>query len=61
MVGALAAMRRVLSPTGTLIVDSRDWEALYRERPAPWPPTGCASAATPSDTTDGGRRAAGRL
>jgi hypothetical protein len=33
MVAALSGMRRVLSPTGTLIVDSRNWELLYRERP----------------------------
>jgi glycine/sarcosine N-methyltransferase len=33
MVAALAAMRQVLSPTGTLIVDSRNWELLYRQRP----------------------------
>ncbi|SEG94302.1 Methyltransferase domain-containing protein [Nonomuraea solani] len=32
MVAALSGMRRVLSPTGTLIVDSRNWELLYRER-----------------------------
>ncbi|MGW0804870.1 methyltransferase domain-containing protein [Nonomuraea sp. NPDC002799] len=33
MVAALAAMRRVVTPGGTLIVDSRNWEQLYRERP----------------------------
>ncbi|WP_052423063.1 class I SAM-dependent methyltransferase [Nonomuraea candida] len=33
MVAALSGMRRVLAPTGTLIVDSRNWELLYRERP----------------------------
>ncbi|MEV0378445.1 methyltransferase domain-containing protein [Nonomuraea sp. NPDC050643] len=33
MVAALTGMREVLSPTGTLIVDSRNWELLYRERP----------------------------
>ncbi|WP_433433829.1 class I SAM-dependent methyltransferase [Nonomuraea sp. CA-141351] len=33
MVTALAGMRQMLSPTGTLIVDSRNWELLYRERP----------------------------
>ncbi|MFI7128395.1 class I SAM-dependent methyltransferase [Nonomuraea sp. NPDC050153] len=32
MVAALSGMRQVLSPTGTLIVDSRNWELLYRER-----------------------------
>ncbi|MEV4361290.1 methyltransferase domain-containing protein [Nonomuraea sp. NPDC049625] len=32
MVVALSGMRQVLSPTGTLIVDSRNWELLYRER-----------------------------
>jgi hypothetical protein len=26
-------MRRVLSPAGTLIVDSRNWELLYKSRP----------------------------
>jgi len=26
-------MRKVLSPTGTLIVDSRNWELLYESRP----------------------------
>ncbi|WP_170223003.1 class I SAM-dependent methyltransferase [Nonomuraea turkmeniaca] len=33
MVSALSSMRQVLSPTGMLIVDSRNWELLYRERP----------------------------
>ncbi|MEQ4719024.1 class I SAM-dependent methyltransferase [Nonomuraea sp. B19D2] len=33
MVAALAGMREMVSPTGTLIVDSRNWELLYRERP----------------------------
>ncbi|NRQ35658.1 methyltransferase domain-containing protein [Nonomuraea sp. NN258] len=33
MVRALRGMRGVLSPTGTLVVDSRNWELLYRERP----------------------------
>ncbi len=32
-VAALAGMRKVLSPTGTLIVDSRNWELLYNSRP----------------------------
>lgn len=32
-VAALAGMRKVLSPAGTLIVDSRNWELLYRSRP----------------------------
>ncbi len=30
---ALAGMRKVLSPAGTLIVDSRNWELLYNSRP----------------------------
>jgi SAM-dependent methyltransferase len=30
---ALEGMRKVLSPTGTLIVDSRNWELLYESRP----------------------------
>ena len=30
---ALEGMREVLSPTGTLIVDSRNWELLYKSRP----------------------------
>ncbi len=33
MVAALAGMRKVLSPAGTLIVDSRNWELLYKARP----------------------------
>jgi SAM-dependent methyltransferase len=33
MVAALKGMRRVLSPGGTLVVDSRNWELLHRERP----------------------------
>ncbi len=32
-VAALAGMRKVLSPAGTLIVDSRNWELLYETRP----------------------------
>ncbi len=32
-VAALAGMRKVLSPAGTLIVDSRNWELLYNSRP----------------------------
>jgi SAM-dependent methyltransferase len=32
-VAALEGMRKVLSPTGTLIVDSRNWELLYSSRP----------------------------
>jgi len=32
-IAALEAMRKVLSPAGTLIVDSRNWELLYRSRP----------------------------
>jgi SAM-dependent methyltransferase len=32
-ISALEGMRRVLSPTGTLIVDSRNWELLYKSRP----------------------------
>jgi SAM-dependent methyltransferase len=32
-VAALEGMRKVLSPTGTLIVDSRNWELLYESRP----------------------------
>jgi SAM-dependent methyltransferase len=32
-VAALEGMRKVLSPTGTLIVDSRNWELLYKSRP----------------------------
>jgi glycine/sarcosine N-methyltransferase len=30
---ALDGMRKVLSPTGTLVVDSRNWELLYKSRP----------------------------
>ena len=30
---ALQAIKKVLSPKGTLIVDSRNWELLYRARP----------------------------
>jgi SAM-dependent methyltransferase len=30
---ALEGMRKVLSPTGTLVVDSRNWELLYESRP----------------------------
>ncbi|MFC4112477.1 class I SAM-dependent methyltransferase [Nonomuraea zeae] len=33
MVAALSGMRQVLAPGGTLIVDSRNWELLYRQRP----------------------------
>ncbi|NUP66775.1 MAG: methyltransferase domain-containing protein [Nonomuraea sp.] len=33
MVAALRGMRRALTPDGTLIVDSRNWELLLRERP----------------------------
>ncbi|WP_049576721.1 class I SAM-dependent methyltransferase [Nonomuraea sp. SBT364] len=33
MVAALSAMRKVLAPGGTLVVDSRNWELLHRERP----------------------------
>ncbi|WP_185844498.1 bifunctional 2-polyprenyl-6-hydroxyphenol methylase/3-demethylubiquinol 3-O-methyltransferase UbiG [Nonomuraea sp. WAC 01424] len=32
MVAALAGMRRALAPGGTLVVDSRNWELLQRER-----------------------------
>jgi SAM-dependent methyltransferase len=32
-IAALEGMRKVLSPTGTLIVDSRNWELLYRSQP----------------------------
>jgi len=32
-VAALAGMRKVLSPAGTLVVDSRNWELLYESRP----------------------------
>jgi glycine/sarcosine N-methyltransferase len=32
-VAALEGIRKVLSPAGTLIVDSRNWELLYRSRP----------------------------
>jgi SAM-dependent methyltransferase len=32
-VAALEGMRKVLSPAGTLIVDSRNWELLYETRP----------------------------
>jgi SAM-dependent methyltransferase len=32
-VAALEGMRKVLSPAGTLIVDSRNWELLYSSRP----------------------------
>jgi len=32
-VSALEGMRKVLSPEGTLIVDSRNWELIYRTRP----------------------------
>jgi glycine/sarcosine N-methyltransferase len=32
-IAALEDMRKVLSPTGTLIVDSRNWELLYKSRP----------------------------
>jgi SAM-dependent methyltransferase len=32
-VAALEGMRKVLSPTGTLVVDSRNWEFLYESRP----------------------------
>jgi glycine/sarcosine N-methyltransferase len=32
-VAALEGMRKVLSPTGTLIVDSRNWELIHRSRP----------------------------
>ncbi|MGP3962089.1 class I SAM-dependent methyltransferase [Nonomuraea sp. 3N208] len=33
MVSALSAMHQMLAPNGMLIVDSRNWELLYRERP----------------------------
>jgi SAM-dependent methyltransferase len=33
MVAALAGMREVLRPGGVLVVESRDWEQLYAERP----------------------------
>lgn len=32
-IAALEGMRKVLSPKGTLIVDSRNWELLYKTRP----------------------------
>jgi SAM-dependent methyltransferase len=32
-IAALEGMRKVLSPGGTLIVDSRNWELLYESRP----------------------------
>ncbi len=32
-VAALEGMRKVLSPAGTLIVDSRNWELMYSSRP----------------------------
>jgi glycine/sarcosine N-methyltransferase len=32
-VAALEGMKRVLSPTGTLILDSRNWELIYQTRP----------------------------
>jgi len=32
-VAALEGMRKVLFPKGTLIVDSRNWELMYRSRP----------------------------
>jgi len=33
MVTALEGMKKVLSPAGTLVVDSRNWELLYESRP----------------------------
>jgi 2-polyprenyl-3-methyl-5-hydroxy-6-metoxy-1,4-benzoquinol methylase len=33
MISALAAIRKVLSPDGVLVVDSRNWEYLYESRP----------------------------
>ncbi|WP_330356209.1 class I SAM-dependent methyltransferase [Streptomyces chartreusis] len=33
MIGSLRSMHSVLRPNGLLIVDSRNWEALYRTRP----------------------------
>jgi SAM-dependent methyltransferase len=33
LLAALEGMRKVLSPGGTLIVDSRNWELLYKTRP----------------------------
>jgi SAM-dependent methyltransferase len=35
-VAALEGMRKVLSPGGTLIVDSRNWELMYSSRPGRW-------------------------
>jgi SAM-dependent methyltransferase len=32
-IAALAGMRKALSPNGTLIVDSRNWELMYKSRP----------------------------
>jgi SAM-dependent methyltransferase len=33
MISSLEGLRKVLSPTGVLVIDSRNWEQLYESRP----------------------------
>jgi SAM-dependent methyltransferase len=55
---ALAEMRRVLRPTGLLLVSTRPYDELLRDRPAATPPQVHRITDTDTDTdcADGGRR-----
>ncbi|MEU6757729.1 class I SAM-dependent methyltransferase [Streptomyces sp. NPDC046685] len=58
VLAALAEMRRVLRPAGRLLVSTRPYEDLLRERPASTPPQvhRAADPADPADRADAGDR-----